>query len=383
MSFIKTKQLNKQSNIADYKNAKSLIYSRPRMVFLELTQNCNLQCSMCRSQNGYDPSLTMALDRFKKICDILLPYAEYVDLRGWGESTIIPNFLEYLEYASKFDCKLKLITNLTLSNDNIWYSLVEKNTIISISFDSPIKKTYEEIRRGSSYETVRKNIKKVVEYSYQIHGSTERLMLTTVVQGCNLHEIPQLVDMAKKEGIERIKLFPIITSLNNPNNLFHHLVELKNRLVETYIIAKEKSIIVEVCATLHPYLSMKERFPECCIHPWMYTYVSYDGRIGFCDHLMANSKYTEPFKVNGDFTEIWNSELFLNIRNDHIEYRKSKKAIKNFEPCNWCYQNRYIDLEDWLYPKLSESKLYLEDLIKALELNENIHRSPVIEFNNF
>jgi|WetSurMetagenome_2_1015567.scaffolds.fasta_scaffold00675_2 MoaA/NifB/PqqE/SkfB family radical SAM enzyme len=382
MTFSSIKKLNKKLSFLEYEYPKPILSSKPRIIFIELTENCNLKCSMCRSEKLYDPSLTMPLEMFKRICDSLLPYAEYVDLRGWGESTIIPDFTKYVEYASKFECHLKLITNLNLEDDEIWYKLVEYGTNISISIDSPIKETYERIRSGSRFETVQSNIKKIVNHSIKIHGSAESINFTTVVQGCNLKEIPKLIEFAAAEGIERIKLFPIIGPIQNPNNLFHHPEQLKEMLFSSYAVATDKHISVEVCATLHPNATLINRFPKYCIHPWMYSYISFNGRVGLCDHLMANNMYTVPYDIKSDFQDVWNGELFKKARQEHFKNSLTKYPISNFKPCNWCYYNRYIDIEEKLYSTLIEKKVYLGDIVNAFNGKEKLYVSPITEFDN-
>jgi len=116
----------------------------PKTLFMELTRNCNGLCAMCTRQKykelqKYDGKWNMPFSLFKKIADELFPHADYVDLRGFGESTMLPNFLDFLDYTKKFGCGLGLVTNLTVRDDKIWEELVKANVHLGISFDGSTK----------------------------------------------------------------------------------------------------------------------------------------------------------------------------------------------------------------------------------------------------
>ncbi len=46
--------------------------SRPLAIFLELTQNCDLSCPMCRFGEKYNPAWNMPLDMFQRIAGLEL-----------------------------------------------------------------------------------------------------------------------------------------------------------------------------------------------------------------------------------------------------------------------------------------------------------------------
>src|SRR5689334_5871779 len=88
---------NASVNADEYHERRLLLRSLPTIVYVELTQNCNLHCVMCRVPRRYDPSKDMAADIFDAVARQLMPTATVVDLRGWGESTILKHFEASLE----------------------------------------------------------------------------------------------------------------------------------------------------------------------------------------------------------------------------------------------------------------------------------------------
>jgi len=157
----------------------------PKRIYVELTRNCNMSCIMCtRKQNHdnyYDEKLNMSFDLFKEIADELFPHADFVDLRGFGESTLVPNIMDYWRYASKFNVNAGLITNLSFDNDILLAYLVENNFWIGISIDGADKETYGNIREESYFEQVINNIKTLVKLTIKYKEDINRLYLLVVV----------------------------------------------------------------------------------------------------------------------------------------------------------------------------------------------------------
>src|SRR6185369_3798681 len=90
---------NAALNHQEFEARAIALRSYPTMVFLELTENCNLSCQMCRSSQGYDPSRDMSSALFETIATTLFPHATLIGLNGWGESTILRDFPKRLRTA--------------------------------------------------------------------------------------------------------------------------------------------------------------------------------------------------------------------------------------------------------------------------------------------
>ena len=78
-------------------------------------------------KSGYNPNRNMSTDLLNSLSENVLIHAELIRLNGLGESTILPNFLEYLAILSNLNAQLEIVTNLTVSNPKIWDNLLEMN----------------------------------------------------------------------------------------------------------------------------------------------------------------------------------------------------------------------------------------------------------------
>lgn len=355
--------INKDLNISEFEDRRLFLQSNPRFLVVELTRNCNLRCIMCRDQSIYDPAFDMPFELFTRIARELFPYAEIVDLRGWGESTIMRDFLRYVEYTLEYGCQIRLYSNLTKRDAHLWRTLAKAKCIMGISFDGGTKNTFEYIRRGARFETVISNIERLTEFNRRYNGHTENICLSTVVQKHNLHELHLIVQWAHRLGIGLVKLFPVIRSLESNSHLRHYPDEIWAALARSAELADTLGVRLEVGASLHDSQTIPERVIPICVHPWMYCYITPEGKVGFCDHLTAFRKYLLGDLQKNPFREIWNNELFQRLRAEHTNRAGTGSISQRFSVCNWCYVYRYSDTEHLVYPLCSKNIVTAADVL--------------------
>src|SRR5262245_17025085 len=131
MAMSNARDANAALNRLEYETRRTRLASRPTMLYIELTQNCNLKCKMCRSGFSYDPSRDMRADLFDSIVEYLFPYAELIDLRGWGESTILRSFASRLRVALDSGARVRLVTNALAMTETLWSMFFEGDNIVA------------------------------------------------------------------------------------------------------------------------------------------------------------------------------------------------------------------------------------------------------------
>lgn len=358
---------NRERYAADFHELRSILTSMPRFVIAELTRNCNLHCRMCREKRAYDLSLDMPWSLFRRVAEELFPSAEVVDLRGDGESTILPDFARYVEHTVSYGPRIRLCTNMTSSDAALWGLLMEAHCITAISFDGGTKRTYERIRRGASFADVTRNIRRVVSLNNHYGGNPMDIYLSVVVQGGNVDELPRIVSLSRDLGLSRIKLFPVWCSEEDPNHLSNCIGRLNQSLRATAEAAGSFGVRVEIGAALHrTHLIPDKQFPVC-IHPWMYCHVSPDGRVGFCDHLTYYEQYSIGRLGKSCIAEIWNSADMIRVREEHLARKCcSSEPHKRTPVCDWCYKYRYTDTEDLFDTDSQRRVVLIQDIISLL-----------------
>lgn len=174
----------------------------PYEFYIEITNTCNLRCSMCARPSMKRATGIMDDKLFTKIIDEIAkkqPYA-YLHYYGIGESLLDPSLFEKLEYAKSKDiCNSILFSNgqLLLKNDNYKKLADSKVAVIGVDLDGFSKETYEKIRVGGDFETVKRGIEKLYEYvrtknlntrieiAYQIYPKLNEDEISPFIAWCN------------------------------------------------------------------------------------------------------------------------------------------------------------------------------------------------------
>jgi radical SAM protein with 4Fe4S-binding SPASM domain len=349
---------NRELNLKEFESRATFLHSLPRVLFLELTENCNLSCPMCRSASRFDPSRNLSQELFDRVAEELFPTAEIVDLRGWGESTILKRFPRFVDQTLDYGCRIRLVTNLTVSNEPMWRRLVRSGALISVSFDAGEKETFGKVRRGADLDVVLRNLEILVDEANVSGVGTGNIHLNVIVQPASMFELTTIARHAARLGI-RMHLNPIILDAGDPDRLMYHRADVVRALGELAAVAEDNDVDVQINAALDTIWTDDEMADKTCTHPWMYLYVNYRGDVGFCDHLIGSPA---AHHLVGDlntstFREIWNNEEYRSLRAQHGAGREH--IDEKYGECRWCYRNRYLDFDDQSYEPYAKYRMPL------------------------
>jgi radical SAM protein with 4Fe4S-binding SPASM domain len=349
---------NRETNLAEFEQREVELSSLPRVLFIELTENCNLSCSMCRSAGPFDRTRNMPSELFDRVADELFPTAEIVDLRGWGESTILKDFPAYVDKTLDYGCRIRLISNLTVPNEDLWRKLVRSGSLIGVSFDAADAETFATLRRGAKLSTILQNLETIADEGRRSGVGTDNVHLNVVVQSAAIKELPDIVRIASGLGLS-VHLNPVFLDDTDPDALRYHVTELAEILGVTADTAVAENVKVQLDTSLDFAWSQPEHANKTCTHPWMYCYVNYKGEVGFCDHLIGipGKKYLFGDLSQESFTDIWNGPSYRQLRAEHAAGKLS--LSDRFEECRWCYENRYVDFEQETYPPYEKHRMLL------------------------
>ena len=186
------------------KGNKALPY--PTCIMLELTNKCNLHCTMCPREHRFGKALSygnMDTALAKKVIDETYPYLQSIGLTGLGETLFAPNLVEIARYIK---AKKKSIVIFISTNANI-PDFIEKITpvlpfvdTVQVSIDGTGAK-YDEIRVGGHFEPFEANVSALVPLAEE-HGVD--IMFNMVVSKDNYLEVPRVVEFAATHGIKYV-----------------------------------------------------------------------------------------------------------------------------------------------------------------------------------
>lgn len=336
-------------NLTEYREGLSHLKSRPRFLVVELTQICNLSCPMCRPDQSATVGRTMSNELFEQVAQELFPFAEMVDLRGWGESLILPDIIKRIEKSASYGVKIRFVTNLSFRRPDVLKALAAHGCYLAISVDAADAELFRLLRGGAKLDLVLANLDFLVNEYCKLFGNAERLHFTTTVQRPALPALSNIIDLAAQHGIREVRLFPVTVEAGSSLDIEKERREVDSALNGATRRGEQLGVKVIAGARLG---SMPENPLDipACLHPWAYAYIAYNGAVGFCDHLIGIAG--EPYHIGhlgkASFDEIWNGAAWQALRREHLGERKKEAPL--FHECAWCYKNRYIDFEHFFDP---------------------------------
>lgn len=339
---------NQRLNISEYSTGQTVLKSRPLALFVELTQNCNLRCPMCRFGEKYDPALNMEEEVFTRLTEELFPYAHLVDVRGWGESTMLPRFGEFVARALAHRVQLRLVTNAMVNRRPVWDMMMRAHGIVMVSCDAATPELFAKLRAGGTLDRLTGTVRSLVEARNRHEAPRDSVSLNTIASIDNLDELPDIVRLAARLDVASVVVHPIVTGLDDPAHLRNDLARTQQAYEDTAEAGRTEGVLVQIGAAPDPSLALPEMVRRpACMHPWSYAYVRYDGGVGFCDHLIGgDGEFTLGSLRDSSFEEIWNGEKWQALRAAHL----SGDIPDEYLPCRYTYAHRYIDFEHLVHP---------------------------------
>jgi len=160
-------------------------FCRLKVLFGEL---CNINCIMCWQDHRDNTSLSYEL--IKDRVD-LTPFHE-IDIQG-GEPLAIRSAREFFKHATEHGKRVSFLTNGLLVNDDWARRIAVGSFMVHFSLNAATKETHESINRGSNWDKVWENIKRVKKFKSQLGSPVKIIGHMTIVER-NLYEIARFID---------------------------------------------------------------------------------------------------------------------------------------------------------------------------------------------
>lgn len=159
----------------------------PKMVVINAIFPCNALCPHCpytastlRKEPRAKEFPWISEEIFKSIADQTGQYQATLRISGAGEPMLHPQMVDLIVYAKSVGCKVGLINNGSLMNEENARRLLEAKTeMIEFSVDAADPDTYDIVRKGLNFEKTVANIKKTVELRNKL--SPETTIIASVV----------------------------------------------------------------------------------------------------------------------------------------------------------------------------------------------------------
>ncbi len=306
----------------------------PRFPFsavIGVTDQCNLNCRMCprfAPEIKKDGLSEMDFGHFQKIVDTM-PFLYAVTLLGMGEPLLHKDIFKMIHYAKKRKLHVALFTNGMLLTNDVSSRLISSGVDrIFFSIDGATAATVESIRAGVKFGVLLGNIECMIRLKKERQSSI-RLSLRSIVMRNNIHELPALVELARRLGISEVGVQDIQyvyeTGISTAEHALRTLpagekTEIRSRFRETEQAAEKYGIKLTL-----PKLNQPQRWTGC-YQPWHEMSITSKGFVLPCC-VLHNMFFGNIFAEHP--LRIWNNERF-------IDWRIRMRSGRPPQPCLHC-----------------------------------------------
>ncbi len=264
------KTIRKIFSFAKKKNA-SLHKGISKMFFrdvlqMSLTEVCNLRCRHCTKDNKSQPAFTcFPLEDFERFLSMFDSRDFHtLLLSDFGESTLIPNFLEYLRYAKNryWGC-IQIVTKGTRGDQKLWSEIIKDRLLdwVLVSIESADKRKFEYIS-GYSFDKFKAFLDTITSLRNE-HNPNFFISLNACSMKYNLKDLTGIIELAHQYDIRSVHFFHL-------NSMHEYLgKDEKLCLPDQHLDSVERKNVVkifnEICFLSHKYgifVVYPEHYPE-------------------------------------------------------------------------------------------------------------------------
>ncbi len=303
----------------------------PRVVFIEVTNHCNLLCETCpRTFTSYEDPQTLSWENFTIIAD-QFPKMERAVLHGIGEPLLNKDLPHMIAHLKGRGVTVLFNTNATLLTETWGRKLIESGLDeLRCSLDGATTETYARIRGVPLLHKVVNHLTKFTELQRVSGAESPKVSIWMTGMRENITELPDLVRLAGHMGVEEVYVQRMVYYLDHDESpglmdaghaLFDDFDQLADRCIaEAEGIAAELGVTLRASGATDPRRSLaaamlRDQAPwRGCLRPWTTAYVTANGNcLPCCISPFATQEY-ENLKMGNlfeqDFAEIWNDERY-------------------------------------------------------------------------
>ncbi|MGD2249672.1 MAG: radical SAM protein [Candidatus Methanofastidiosia archaeon] len=168
------------------------------MVYLEVTNECNLQCVHCYKQAGSSYGQELSTAEWKTIIDETVDAGVITAAVTGGEPFLRKDIFDILQYLHDNTISVNVFTNGTLLDEKKVKKLQKVNPErVLVSIDGACAETHEKIRGKNTFEKTIESIKMLIETDIKVRTNT-------VIYTENIDELDNLVDILLDMGVQEM-----------------------------------------------------------------------------------------------------------------------------------------------------------------------------------
>ena len=328
-------------------------------VYIEPTNRCNLECLTCISNVWDEPMGMMQWETFELILDGIQAFIPIptIFLGGFGEPFLHPNIIAMIQRAKDIGGSVELITNGILLTEEISEQLIEAQLdVIWVSIDGVTPESYADVRLGATLPNVLDNMDALLRMRNLACKTKPQVGIAFVAMKRNIHELPDLITMGTKKGIEFFSISNVLAytselkeevmyqrtliegacpSTSNGYVISFPRMDVSNQSLDTYRKALQNNDNLRLSGN-----EVDRAMNQCPFLLKRSTSIRWDGEISPClpllhthdSYLGKRIRRSLAFSfgnlLESSLLELWNNS-------EYVALRERLQAF-DFSPCTYC-----------------------------------------------
>jgi MoaA/NifB/PqqE/SkfB family radical SAM enzyme len=309
---------------------------------IDLTDNCQLNCSWCNAQ-AFRCGNTLETNHVKKIIDNLADWnVKSVCFAGGGEPSLHKDFAEIIKYSHMKGLEVGISTNgISLSTGDM-ETIAKFARFCGFSIDAGSENTWKHLKRSNCFNQMINNAKTLAKLAAETQlDFTYKMLLTPE----NQHEIWNACKLAREIGFKsffvRPAAFQNIPGLNTDYKFDTNLIQEQLKKCQTletevfHVYGSFKRVDKNLCRIL-PFSSCLATplVAVFCADGYCYLCIDYRQREygKFCKHLELREFWNSPkhHKIIGQIDLTHCPRCAMGCYNEQIEAYQVDQMFKWF-----------------------------------------------------
>ncbi len=332
----------------------------PRLIFWELTKQCNLACVHCRAEaEDLDFSGELELNQAKKVIDDITSFASPILVLTGGEPLYRKDLFDIARYAGEKEMRVALATNATLIDEKTAEKIkAVKIARVSISIDGKDADSHD------GFRGIPGAFDKALEGARLLKAAGVEFQFNSTVTKRNVDQIDEILKLAQDCGAKAVHMFmlvPVGCGVEIAETDMISSEKYEETLKWFYKRSKETDMELKATCAPHYYRIIREQarlegrkisfetdgmaaMTRGCLAGSGVCFISHRGDVQPCGYLplIAGNVLKQPIK------EIWEgSELFESLRD--VKQLKGKCGNCGYKGvCGGCRARAYYAQNDYL-----------------------------------
>jgi radical SAM protein with 4Fe4S-binding SPASM domain len=225
-----------------------------------------------------------------------------------------PQFFSLVDILAERRIKCQFYTNGTLLTPRTQQAILSRRNIdiVSISCDGSRKESFESFRLGADFDKWKQSVQEFLLQAKQQRGGTLDIGMNVVLSKQNLHEMGDILRLARELGIGSVYFLEMIPVDKIAIDLCPSATELSAAHQELVELAADLGLKA-TCFFRQDIVPPKT--PPHCLQPWDYMFIRANGDVAPCAALFGSDKGIVVGNIlKQDFGTIWLGESYRKFR---------------------------------------------------------------------